>query len=266
VNIGRNRIVTALSLIVLFSSAASAHYTFVMPEKFRVSQGETVKIGFHSADGFPDSSAIGKRFQETALYTSSGRTEITGLVEEGKRLVANITVPASGHIVATVVNASAMENMKAESFTKYLKEEGLTSIVDDRAKAGESDKPARERYTMYAKSIMLAGAPNNDYKRIVGTPIEIVPEMDPYAMKAGQLLPVRVLFKGTAAKNLEMMATSTAMTPVKAKSIGRTDADGRINVPVTSGMWRLHTILMERSSQPDTDWESHWATLTFEVR
>ena len=265
-NIVRNRLVIALSLILLVSNAASAHYTFVMPEKFRVSQGETVKIGFHSADGFPDSSAIGKRFQETALYTISGRTAITGLAEDGKRLVASVTVPASGHIVATVMNASAMENMKAESFTKYLQEEGLTNIVDDRAKAGESDKPARERYTMYAKSILLAGAPNNDYKRTIGLPIEIIPEKDPYAMKAGESLPVRVLFKGVPAKNLEMMATSTAMTPVKANSIGRTDADGRINVPVTAGLWRLHTILMERSSQPDADWESHWATLTFEVR
>jgi hypothetical protein len=39
----------------------------------------------------------------------------------------------------------------------------------------------------------------------------------------------------------------------------------RIAVPVTPGRWRLHTILMERITTPDADWESFWATLTFEV-
>ena len=70
--------------------------------------------------------------------------------------------------------------MKAASFEKYLKEEGLNHIVEARAQRGESDKPGKERYTMYAKTIFLAGAPNEGYKAVVGLPLEIVPEKDPY--------------------------------------------------------------------------------------
>jgi len=264
----RNRFsfVFALALILMVVSNAAAHYTFVMPEKFRVSQGETLKIGFHSADSFPDRSAIAKRLQDAALHAGGATIAIKDLTEDGKRMVASVTVPASGHIVATVVNAASIENMKGESFTKYLKEEGLTPIVDARARSGETDKAARERYTMYAKTIMLAGTPNEAYQRPVGLPIEIVPEKDPYAMKSGESLPVRVLFKGSPASGLELMATAAGAAPSKAQSIGRTDAEGRIALPVTSGLWRLHTIQMERSSSPDADWESFWATLTFEVR
>ena len=47
--------------------------------------------------------------------------------------------------------------------------------------------------------------------------------------------------------------------------IGKTDAQGRIALPVKSGKWRLHTIYMERIAEPDADWESFWATLTFEI-
>jgi hypothetical protein len=47
--------------------------------------------------------------------------------------------------------------------------------------------------------------------------------------------------------------------------VGKTDDEGRIDVPVTPGQWRLHAIHMERSTKPDADWESFWATLTFEA-
>jgi uncharacterized GH25 family protein len=252
----------ALALILIVIQNAAAHYTFIMPEKFRVAPGDTVKIGFHSADSFPDSTALAKRLSEASLH-AAGKTVAIAMTEDGKRMVGNATIANGGYVIATVVNAASIEDMKAESFTKYLKEEGLHNIVDARATSSETDKPARERYTMWAKSILLAGAPNEDYKQPVGLPIEIVPEKDPAALKAGESLPVRVLFRGAPAKGLEVMATSASL---KSHSIGKTDAAGRISVPVTPGAWRLHTIFMERSSKEDADWESFWATLTFEVR
>ena len=167
----------------------------------------------------------------------------------------------SGHIIVTAVNAAATEEMRAASFEKYLSEEGLGHIVDARKQRGESDKAGKERYTMYAKAILLAGAPSDGYKTAVGLPLEIVPEKDPYRLQAGEALPVRVLLRGAPAPNLEVKATSATEKTVV---VGRTDAQGRLTVPVTKGQWRLHTIHMERASG-DVDWESLWTTLTFEV-
>jgi hypothetical protein len=56
-----------------------------------------------------------------------------------------------------------------------------------------------------------------------------------------------------------------ATSGTEKKDVGKTDATGRISIPVTSGRWRLHTIHMERVSLADADWESLWATLTFEI-
>ena len=47
--------------------------------------------------------------------------------------------------------------------------------------------------------------------------------------------------------------------------VGKTDAQGRLSIPVSAGKWRLHTIHMERAAGSDVDWESVWTTLTFEV-
>ena len=118
---------------------------------------------------------------------------------------------------------------------------------------------------MYAKAILVADAPTDLYQKVVGLPIEIVPEMDPYRLKPGESLPIRMLVRGKPAGNLEIRAASTNVQNGKTRSVGRTGPDGRISIPAQSGKWRLQTIYMERSSNRDADWESLWATLTFEV-
>jgi uncharacterized GH25 family protein len=251
----------ALVLTVLGAANLAAHYTYILPQTFRVAAGDTVTVGFHSGDGFPESTAILKRLQEPAIHTSRGKLAIDGLKEDGKRLAATIKVVGAGHIIVTAVNGAATEEMLPTSFEEYLAEEGLAHIVAARKERGEAGKPGKERYTMYAKTILVSGTPGDGYKTAIGLPLEIVPEKDPYRLQPGEPLPVRVLLRGTPAANLEVKATTAAE---KVRVIGTTDAQGRITVPVSKGQWRLHTIHMERASG-DVDWESLWTTLTFEV-
>jgi hypothetical protein len=251
----------ALGFTLAAAGTAAAHYSFIVPEKFRVAAGEMLTVGLHAADGFPDSTQLPKRLTSFQIHTSRGTQDIAGLKEDGLRQIATIA-PPSGYSILTAVNPAKTDEMKPNSFTKYLNEENLTAIVQAREKAGETEKPGRERYSMYLKSIVLAGAPDDGYKRVVGLPIEIVPEKDPAQIKPGESLPVRVVLKGKPAANLEIFA-ATVGAPKKA--VGKTDAAGRISIPLASGRWRLHAIQMERVTLPDADWESFWATLTFEI-
>ena len=77
-----------------------------------MSAGDTVVVGFHSGDGFPESSAILKRLQEPTIHTERGALKVDGLKEDGKRLVASVNVPVSGHVIVTAVNGAAVEDMK----------------------------------------------------------------------------------------------------------------------------------------------------------
>jgi len=253
-----------LFLIALAATEAAAHYTFILPQAFRVTAGETMTIGFHSGDGFPESAAILKRLQEPTVRTDRGAIKLGGLKEDGKRLVASTVAPTSSHIIVTALNPPAVEQMKPDSFEKYLEEEGLGHIVRARAARGESGAPGRERYTMYAKAILTTGTPGDGYKSVVGLPLEIIPEKDPYRLQSGEMLPVRVLFRGKPAADLQLTAASTA-EGFKTGVVGKTDADGRLAIPVSRGQWRLHTIFMERVTEAEIDWDSTWTTLTFEV-
>lgn len=263
---GRARVVVpALGLMMCVSGNAVAHFTFVMPQKFRVSKGGTLIIGFHNADGFPESEQVLKRLQDATMHLPLARLPIR--VNEDrprKRVAGSVTVPVSGHLIVTGVTASATMDMKADEFLEYLKEEGLTHVIESRAQRGEAGQPTRERYTMYAKSILVADTPNDGHGKVVGLPLEMVPEKDPYRLKSGESLPVRVLLRRSPAPNLEVKAV-TAGAGSKERTVGRTDADGLISVPLTSGIWRLHTVYMERSAKADAEWESFWSTLTFEI-
>jgi uncharacterized GH25 family protein len=172
---------------------------------------------------------------------------------------------ASGDALLTLVAASNVITMQAGEFHEYLSEEGLTSALETRKRRGESDAPARERYTKFAKTIVRAGQGDGGFARAAGLPLEFVPERDPFTTGHGEALSVRLLFNGAPAADVQVIVASTS--DPKPRAVGRTDAAGRIHVPLDAGRWRLHAVLMERSAEPAiADWESYWATLTFEVR
>ena len=255
-------VVSALLTVV---RAASAHDTFIMPDAFRVSPAQTIVVGFHSADGFPESSGAMRRLQDPAVRSAGGVLPITDVKPDGKRLAGTFVVPGAGHLVLSAVNGVMVEGMKADEFLEYLVEEGLTGAIDAHKRSAPSNAEPRERYTMYAKAILLSGAASDAWRTVVGQPIEIVPDKDPYALKPGESLPVHVLLRGRPAPNLLVKAASTAPNGAQ-HDVGRTDANGRLEVPVSAGKWRLHTIAMEQvQNDTDAQWESHWATLTFEV-
>jgi len=254
------------ALSVLMTATGAAHDLFIVPSQFRVpSAGSPLTIGYHSGDGFPESTQVPARLRDAAIHGANGSLDVANLKTDGKRSVGTVTPTQPGHYIATTVAAANTIEMAPGEFLDYLKEEGLTHVIDARTQSGDSSKPARERYTKYAKSIFLVGAPNENYKKTLGLPIEIVPEKDPYAIKAGESLPVRVFVRGNPVAGLEIRTATSGVAGVK--SSGRTDDDGRISIPMAAaGSYRLHALQMERVTDGSADWESFWATLTFEVR
>ena len=249
---------------------ASAHDLYLMPERFHVASGETVGVAVHDGDAFPESevSASLERLRDASLGGSQGAARVLNLHLDGKRVAGSVTVPGNGDLLLTVRTIPNFIALEADKFTAYLKEEGLTQVIESRAKSGDAGKAGRERYSKFAKAILLAGAPDEQYRHAVGYAIEIVPEKNPYQLKAGDALPVQVLFHGAPAAGLQLEAAWAGAGGSKVQVIGRTDAQGKITVPLASaGKWRLHSLKMERCADASAaDWESYWASLTFEIR
>lgn len=252
------------TLMSVISTSASAHYLFIMPEHFQTQQNEMLSIAVHNSDSFPASDSAA-RVSRLDLHLPTGVTGVD-LVRDSRRMVGEVAVDTTGHFFATVSTAVSDIKLEPAEFEDYLREESLTHALEWRANNGEADKPGRERYAKYAKTILLAGETDDQFDKVLGLPIEFVPEKSPYLAAAGDMLPVRVLFQGQPAADLEITASWTGANGPEVQQVGRTDTEGRINVPLAAnGAWRLHAILMERRDGKEVDWESHWGILTFEV-
>jgi uncharacterized GH25 family protein len=248
-----------LLCIALFASfALSAHDTYLMPAKFTVKPGKPLFVSVHTGDSFPVSE------HPTApdrLITSLTDLRIAGRATHG---IAEVT--KAGSMYVTAQTKPKLSVLAAEKFEAYLTEEGLHQIVLERKEKRQSGMPGRELYSKYAKALLTVDVPDAGFLKPSGLPIEIVPQADPTTLAPGSTLQALVLWNGKPAPGIQVERAWAHGGKSDRKVIGRTDARGRIDIPVDSpGRWRLHAVHMRASTQPGADWESHWASLTFEV-
>ena len=187
---------------------------------------------------------------------------------------------------------SAVE-LTPEKFEQYLREEGLEHIIQERVTRKETLLPVRERFSRSVKSLLRYGGDQaiQGYDRALGMTLEFVLDADP-ARAPGGRVPVRLLrdgrplpgalvvayrrdssatfpgpaSQGKASESREAKHESREAKESKEALRARTDKDGRIVLPVSSGVWLLKSVCMERAAAGSgADWESVWSALTFKV-
>ena len=144
---------------------------------------------------------------------------------------------------------------------QFLKDEGLDDIARLRAERGQTDKPDRERFFRYAKTLLLTGATSSAESRTFGFRYEIVPRSDPWS---GSPLRVQVLFDGKPLPGA--LVTAIHRDDPQARAYARSDPQGRatLNLP-RRGVWLIKSVHMTAApAGTNADWESSWASVTFE--
>ncbi|MCE9636335.1 MAG: DUF4198 domain-containing protein [Planctomycetes bacterium] len=157
--------------------------------------------------------------------------------------------------------------LDAVKFEAYLKSEGLEHVIEERAALGESAAKGREIYVRCAKAFVQAGTPQRDgHAKALGFRIEILPEKNPTRAAPGDEIPFQVLFDSKPVAGVLVRALSAAEAEPSVES--RTDAEGRVKLKLPrAGAWFVGGVHMVRSDVTKTfaDWESWWASLTFEI-
>jgi uncharacterized GH25 family protein len=157
-------------------------------------------------------------------------------------------------------------SLDADKFEEYLREEGLESVVVERSRRGESGKPSRELFSRAAKALVqVGGAGSAGFDRLLGLALELVPERNPYALRSGEELPVRLLSRGRPVAGA--LVSALPYGNPEAKQSLRSDRDGRVRFRgIGPGVWLVKAVQMARvTDDPNADWRSVWASLTFEV-
>jgi uncharacterized GH25 family protein len=107
---------------------------------------------------------------------------------------------------------------------------------------------------------------------VLGYPVEFIPQANPNSLKVGDNLNLQLLKNGKPLKDELVYASYAGFhghgddgSHVEAIKT-RTDANGLVKLLLSkAGQWYVRNINMVKSTETGVDYESNWATITFEV-
>ena len=265
-----HRRLRALLLVAVFIAGGAplfAHDMWIEPTTFSPAAGQIVGVKLRVGqdllgDPIARDSALIDRF---VVDDSSGRKPVVG--RDGSDPAGYVRAAAPGLLVIGYrSNPSAVE-LPAEKFNQYLKEEGLDAVAAARARKNETGAMAHELFARCAKSLVLSGVPSEtEGDRALGFTLELVAERNPYTLRGGEDLPVRLTFENRPLAGALVVAINR-LNPSE-RLAARTDADGRVRLQLKkTGMWLIKAVHMIPAA-PGThaEWASYWASLTFQLK
>jgi nickel transport protein len=113
----------------------------------------------------------------------------------------------------------------------------------------------------------LFPAIGKNFNLVTGQPIEIIPQSDPFKVKPGETLPVKVLFQGKPLEGIDLEIDDGKTKMKEEIPRYKTDADGIAQLPITHGGLQLITTEYEaRPLHPDLcDRDAYNASLAFTI-
>ena len=268
----RKGLMMAVLLAVVIAATASAHDLFLKLDSYFLQPHSKAIVHVLNGTFQKSEGAVAReRLANLSLHgpglAASSAESIVWHAEE-KTSVMEIQTGGSGTYLVGISTKPREIALKAADFNSYLEEDGLPDILAARKKNNELSKDSRERYSKHVRAVFQVGDKHSDdYKQPLNYPVEIIPQQNPYSLKVGQTIAVLCLLDGRPLVNQFVIAGWESKDGKLSSVNARTDAKGIAHFKLTgAGKWFVKMIHMERSHDPGFDYESKWATLTFEMR
>ena len=265
---------TQVPCLIAFLAAALAppawgHEFWLEPELLRAQVNEEVSIRFFVGERFAGEERpyLAQRAREFRHLWAAGEERLPG--EEGIAPAGRFRAVAPGLHVVAYRSAPLPIVLEPERFNAYLLDDGLYSPLETRRRTGQLDKPGRERYSRYCKTIVRVGEPvpgDSIAQRVLGHRLEIVLLSNPFAWSPGSELLARVLFEDQPLAGGVVFAACRD-EPTGTLSHVLTDVEGRCRFTLDRpGLWMLSLVhMVPCEGCDDAEWESSWATLIVEL-
>ena len=260
------RTLLAALLLAIGGTAVAAHDMWIEPSGFLPTVGRTVGFRLRVGQDFlgdplPRDPSLIDRF---VVLDGDTTTPVVG--RDGADPAGLMRVGAPGLFVVAYHSKPSPVVLQAPKFNQYLKDEGLEAIAALRAKSGDSNAEAREVFVRCAKSLLLAGPASEAQRdRVVGMPLELVAERNPYLLASGQSLAVRLLYRDQPLAGALIVALN--QRDPMARVAARSDKSGRVQLRLSEpGPWLVKAVhMIPAPAGTDSQWESFWASLTVEL-
>ncbi len=274
--------------LTLLTTAALAHEFWLQPASFRVAVGAVMPLKLlvganFAGEAWPRPTRRVRRFVRLGPTNTADSTDLRPALLADSVAPA-LTCPTPGTHLVMLTSAPSFIELPADKFTAYLREEGLDNALRYRQQQGQTTtKSGREAYRRCAKTLVLATASthapadpaDSTFRRVLGLPLELVPEQNPYRLRAGASLTVRVLRGGQPVPGALVQVWEAQPAPNQKGSptappahfSTRANNNGRVLLRLpSSGPYLVATSFIEpvpAALAGRADWLSTWATLTF---
>jgi len=267
----RKQVVTVAILLMITATILLAHDLFLKLDSYFVPPNSAVRVAvLNGTFAKSEGPVTADRLLDLSLVGPSERRSIP---RESWKPVGDTTwlTVQTGGAGTYVVGASLRPRqiaLSGEDFNGYLKEDGIPDVLDARTRNGELGRAARERYQKHVKAILQVGdLRTRAFETVLGYPAEIVPLTNPYLVIVGDTVAFRCLLDGRPVAQQLVIAGGQRDTTRILEVRARSDAQGVARFVIrTPGKWYVKFINMVPVSGDSVNYESKWATVTFQVR
>ena len=259
--------VLVVAAIALGRASLFAHDLWMEPTTFSPDPGQIVGVRLRIGqdllgDPLPRDSRLINQF---VVEDAGGRKPLVG--RDGADPAGFLRVAMPGMLVIGYRSNPSSVELAADTFNQYVKEEGLDEVAALRARRNQTGAKAHELFSRCAKSLVLSGAPSEGQgDRVLGFTLELVAERNPYAIRTGQDLPVRLMYEDRPLAGALVVAMNRLN--LSEKLAARTDNGGRVRFRLKhDGMWLVKAVhMVPAPAGANADWISYWASLTFGLK
>ncbi len=262
-----------------------AHDFWLVPDAFQVTPGGTLDVRGQTGTAFPASDApvALERIADARLVGATGSESLTDLSHVGKSLMIHAKPTTAGERIVVVSLKPSTTREAPAAFRRYLTLEGGGEAAERLDRDGRigTDTLTR-RTTKHAKTFVEVGRDGpRAFALASGQPVELIPGSDPFALKAGDTLVVRLVARGqpiagaalragTAPAGITRESTGKEVTAARAGEtdvVLTTDASGVARVPITRvGLWNVRAVhVVPGDAGSGVTWDVHWLTMVFQV-
>ncbi len=260
-------LLTVLTM-ALSAGAAKAHEFWLSPDDYTIALADVMQVRLRvgsemkglALSYLPNSVA---RFE---VVQGDSTRPVEGRMGDNPALV----MPAGDEGLAIVVHETTDTQLTYSDFAvfqRFVAHKEFRTALADHAARGLPETGFRETYRRYAKSLIAVGA-GAGADRVMGLKIEFVAEANPYTDDLTSGMPLLLLLDGAPRADAQVELFQTAADGTVTITLHRTDAEGRVTVPVLPGMEYL-VDNVDLRALPNDDaaagpvWHSDWASLTF---
>lgn len=258
----------ATLVVALSMTAANAHEFWLSPQDYTLTPEEMMQVRLRVGTGMvgPPMSYLPQDIARFEVVQGESLRPVEGRMGDSPAL--NMTAGMEG--LAVVVHETTDSRLTYTDFAvfqRFVAHKDFATALADHKVRGLPETGFQETYRRHAKSLIAVGSGAGS-DRVMGLTIEIVVLANPYTDDLATGLPVLVLLDGAPRSDVQVELFETAPDATVITTLHRTDAAGRVTLPVRPGVEYLVDSVALRALPNDDPlagpvWHSDWASLTF---